>query len=89
MLCYSRETGNVKVIPWPDSDRLSRGMSAIGANSTAFRKASKGKQVCVYLSEAICAASTYEIPIQNFLEALKGIDEMEGYLVKDSWINME
>lgn len=83
MLCWDDKTGDVKVVMHPDTFRLSRGLSAVGACCLSFNKMTKAKKIQALLSEAIWLIGQGRVDAKKMHDALMQINEVRDVINGD------
>lgn len=83
MLCWDAETKEVKVVPWPDSRRLSERFFTVGACNTRLHEWSRAKIQAVLLAEGLSLIHEYNMPPEAVWKALLQIEECRELLAGD------
>lgn len=83
MLCWNIETKEVKIVPWPDSRRLSANCFTVGACNTRLHEWPRQKIQAVLLAEGLSLIREYHMPPAAVWNALLQIDECRELLVGD------
>lgn len=81
MLAYCTKTKECKVCPYPDIQHESKGFLSFGKwNVENWNTLNTTEKIAFMLIECIRASTTFNIPIKNFYNAIKHIDEVRLFL---------
>ena len=85
MLCWSMDSKNkdIKVVPWPDSQRLSLEYCTVGACMTGFNKMPPNERALALITEGLYLAEKERFPLERVFAALMEIDECRDAINKD------
>ena len=88
MLCWNDQTGDVKIVQWPDNLGLSEGYSSVGACHRVFHSMTKTEKQLALISEAMWLVENSGISMREIYAALMQIDECREALTQDPFLTL-